>query len=193
MNLKNRIVDNHPPRERFKLYVNEVDLQMGVHQQARKILPWCRHILETTGKPVVAACVLRGAVPYFSDLVRRIDCNLELAYVKASSYVKGPVRSSQVLTELGDKDFSGRHILLVDDICDTGNTLSALTEAFHYRGASSLRTAVCLHRAPKPGEEVIQVTTYPLITVDGDEWFVGYGLDDNSEYANLPDIYTIIK
>ncbi|WP_198510364.1 hypoxanthine phosphoribosyltransferase [Bacillus solitudinis] len=128
--------------------------------------------------------VLKGAMPFMSDLVKRIDTHIEMDFMDVSSYGKGMVTSGEVkiLKDL-DTSVEGRHVIIVEDIIDSGLTLSYLIKLFHYRKASSVKVVTLLD---KP--EGRKVDLVPDITgfVVPDAFVVGYGLDFAERYRNLP-------
>jgi hypoxanthine phosphoribosyltransferase len=135
-------------------------------------------------RPVTIVGVLTGCLVFMADLIRRLDLPLRIALIQASSY-RGPVVDPgklQIHPELVP-DVRGRHVLLLDDILDTGQTLDHLTR--HLRGLDilSLRVAVLLR---KEGRQRIPLEPdYCGFTIP-DRFVVGYGLDFNDEYRHLP-------
>ena len=128
--------------------------------------------------------VLRGAAPFMIDLVRAMDCYLEIDFIDVSSYGDA-TESSGAVTVLKDidSDVTGRHILLVEDIVDTGRTLEKLLELFAGRGAASVKVCSLLD---KPERRIANVAAdYVGLSVPN-EFVVGYGLDFRQQYRNLP-------
>jgi hypoxanthine phosphoribosyltransferase len=133
--------------------------------------------------------VLTGAMIFCADLIRHIPIAMHIGLLAVSSYPGRTVRSqgSAVLGEqLGD--LSGRHVLLVDDIMDSGGTIQLVTGLVREAGAASVRTCVLL-RKDRPSAKQVQVD-YVGFEIP-DEFVVGYGLDFNNYYRNLPDIVTL--
>jgi hypoxanthine phosphoribosyltransferase len=131
-------------------------------------------------------CVLKGAFMFLADLVRAIDMPVTLDFMALSSYAKGTTTSGEVrlLKDL-DSALEGRHVLIVEDIVDTGLTLQYLQDILGARGPKSVRTACFLN---KPSRRQIDVRVeYIGFTID-DHFVVGYGLDYNERYRNLPHI-----
>ncbi len=129
-------------------------------------------------------CVLKGAFIFLSDLVRALPGKVSLDFMAVSSYAKGTTTSGEVrlLKDL-DSSLEGRHVVIVEDIVDTGLTLHYLQEILHARGPRSLRTACLLS---KPSRRKVDVKVeYVGFTID-DKFVVGYGLDFAEEYRNLP-------
>ena len=129
-------------------------------------------------------CVLKGAMVFLSDLMRAIDLNLTIDYIAVSSYGKGVKSSGEVkiLKDL-DEPLQGRDIILVEDILDTGLTLSYLVNSFHARGATSIKIATLLN---KPERRKVDVRPDYVGFDIPDKFVVGYGLDYAERYRNLP-------
>jgi len=130
--------------------------------------------------------VLLGAVPFVADLMRGLSIDLTLDFVRASSY--GSATSSagtvQILADL-TVDIADRHVLIVDDIVDTGLTLAALKRTLEARRPRSVRTCVLLDKTGRRETEV--VIDYVGFTIPN-VFVVGYGLDQNGLYRNLPHV-----
>jgi hypoxanthine phosphoribosyltransferase len=129
-------------------------------------------------------CVLKGAMPFMSDLMRAIDLNLSIDFIAVSSYGKGknPTGEVKIVKDL-DGPLEGRDIILVEDILDTGLTLNYLVTNFRSRGANSIRIATLLN---KPDRRRVAVTPDYCGFDIPDKFVVGYGLDYAERYRNLP-------
>jgi hypoxanthine phosphoribosyltransferase len=133
--------------------------------------------------------VLKGAFMFLSDLVRHIPGDVSLDFMAVSSYAKGTTSSGEVrvLKDL-DSSLDGRHVIIVEDIVDTGLTLMYLQEILRARGPKTLRTACLLS---KPSRRQVNVTVdYIGFTIE-DRFVVGYGLDYAEHYRQLPHIAVI--
>ncbi|MDT2048726.1 hypoxanthine phosphoribosyltransferase [Priestia aryabhattai] len=128
--------------------------------------------------------VLKGAMPFMSDLIKRIDTYLEMDFMDVSSYGKEMVSSGEVkiLKDL-DTSVEGRDILILEDIIDSGLTLSYLVELFKYRKAKSIRIVTLLDKPT--GRKADIKADYVGFEVP-DAFVVGYGLDYQEKYRNLP-------
>ena len=128
-------------------------------------------------------CTLKGAVAFFADLARQIELDVEFDFIAASSYGNGTMSSGELRVS---KDLSsnprGRDIILVEDIIDTGRTLSHLKENLLFRGANSVKICAFLN---KPCRRVVDVDVDYCGFVIPDEFVVGYGLDYAEKYRNL--------
>ena len=128
--------------------------------------------------------VLKGAFMFLSDLARAVTGDASLDFMAVSSYAKGTTSSGEVrvLKDL-DTPLDGRHVLIVEDIVDTGLTLSYLQQILRRRHPKSLRTACLLS---KPSRRKVDVAVeYVGFTIE-DRFVVGYGLDIAQQYRNLP-------
>jgi hypoxanthine phosphoribosyltransferase len=134
-------------------------------------------------------CVLKGAFVFLSDLARalRIPCTLD--FMAVSSYAAGTTTTGEVRL-LKDLDIAldGRHVVVVEDIIDTGLTLSYLLEIFKARGPKSLRTACLLS---KPARRRVDVPVEYIGFEIEDRFVIGYGLDYSERYRGLPYIGTL--
>ena len=128
--------------------------------------------------------VLKGAFMFMSDLVRHLGGSVSLDFMAVSSYAKGTTSSGEVrLVKDLDTALDGKDVLIVEDIVDTGLTLTYLQEILQARGPRSLRTACLLS---KPSRRKIDVKVdYVGFTIE-DKFVVGYGLDYAEQYRNLP-------
>ncbi|QDU66940.1 hypoxanthine phosphoribosyltransferase [Engelhardtia mirabilis] len=128
--------------------------------------------------------VLKGSCIFVSDLVRRIPIPLELAFLAASSYRDGTTSGELDLNFFpSENEIAGRRLLLVDDILDTGRTMSSLRAELMSRGAAEVRTCVFLD---KPARRAVELNAdFRCFEVD-DLFVVGYGLDYAGRYRNLP-------
>ena len=136
--------------------------------------------------PVHLVCVLKGAFLFLADLVRALDLPVTLDFMALSSYSKATTSSGEVrlLKDL-DSALEGRHVIIVEDIVDTGLTLHYLQEILAARGPTSVKTACLLS---KPSRRLIDVRVeYIGFTIE-DRFVVGYGLDYAEAYRHLPHI-----
>jgi len=130
--------------------------------------------------------VLKGAFIFLSDLLRRMEGPVSLDFMAVSSYAKGTTSSGEVrlLKDL-DTTLDGRNVIIVEDIVDTGLTLTYLQDILRARNPKSLRTACLLS---KPSRRKVDVKVeYIGFTIE-DRFVVGYGLDYAEQYRNLPHI-----
>ena len=136
--------------------------------------------------PPVFVAVLRGAAVFHADLIRAYGGELEIGFVRTSSYV-GTESSGEVAIGIPDDlAVAGRDIVLVEDIADSGRTLAVLAKALRARGAASVTTVVLLD---KPSQRVVEVRVDHVGFEIGPDFVVGYGLDYDGLGRNLPAIY----
>ena len=129
-------------------------------------------------------CVLKGAFMFLSDLMRAFDDRVTLDFIAVSSYGASTKSSGEVrLVKDVDTSLAGRHVVIVEDIVDTGLTLHYLQDILRRRGPASLRTACLLS---KPSRRQVDVTVDFIGFTIGDQFVVGYGLDYSEQYRNLP-------
>lgn len=134
--------------------------------------------------PLVVVILLKGALLFSADLLRRVPRVLELECLNVASYHGGTESSGEVkFLDLHFPDVKGRHVLVLDDILDTGRTLSAVKQKLIEEGASVVRSGVLLAKDKARAAEV--EADYVGFEI-GDEFVVGYGLDYRGLYRNLP-------
>ncbi len=176
----------------YKKLYSKKDLARAVSRLGSEITPWCAQVWKESRVDVLAIPVLRGGLFFFADLVRAIDHSVEVLPLRATSYQAGVngVQRPQVIAQFDTIPAKGRHLLLVDDICDSGRTLKVLSEQLWARGALAVRSAVLVKR------EVGEVTLAPDwvgFGYKGSEWLVGYGMEDAERWRNLPYVGMIEK
>ena len=143
------------------------------------------------GKNVLVIGVLKGANIFLGDLVRKIDLPVKIDFIAASSYGSS-TESSGVVKILKDLDYSieGEHVIIVEDIIDTGLTLHYLIENFKSRKPASLEICTLLD---KPERRKVNIPVKYRGFEIPDEFIVGYGIDFNEMYRNLPYVATLKK
>ena len=139
---------------------------------------------EYEGKNPILVGILKGSIPFMAELVKHIDTHIEMDFMMVSSY-HGGTASSGVINIKQDvtQDIKGRHVLFVEDIIYTGQTLKNLRDMFIEREADSVKIATLLD---KPDGRVVEIEAdYTCFTIPN-EFVVGYGLDYKENYRNLP-------
>jgi hypoxanthine phosphoribosyltransferase len=135
--------------------------------------------------------ILTGAMIFCADLMRHLSLKMRIGLLTVSSYPGASIRTkgSQIIGEqLGD--LSGRHVLLIDDILDSGGTLRLVAPALRAMGPATVKTCVLLRKdRPAAKETPVDYVGFEI----PDEFVVGYGLDYDNYYRNLPDIVTLKK
>ena len=160
----------------MKILLDEQQLSEGVDELAAKIN-------EAYGsKPLTIIGVLTGSIVLLADVIRKLQMPLRVGVVQTSSY-QGTERGALTINAEMMLDITGRDVLLVDDIFDTGHTLTEVVDLMNDLGPNSLRSAVLLLKSGK--QEVEWKPDFVAFDIP-DEFVVGYGLDYNDEYRNLP-------
>ena len=160
----------------MRVLLTTEQIQQRLTEMAAQIAP------EYRDRPLTIVGVLTGSLMFLADFVRRLDMPLRIGLIQASSYrgtVSGELRIGAELLA----DVSGRHVLLLDDILDSGQTLKRLVQHLHDQGALSMKVGVLLR---KVGRQVHDVHVDFVGFDIPDEFVVGYGLDYNDEYRQLP-------
>ena len=171
-----------PDERPSEILLSEAQIQKRVAELAleiRKDFPDDLHVI----------AVLKGAFVFLSDLIRHMPGHVSLDFMAASSYAKGTTSSGEVriLKDL-DSALDGRNVVIVEDIVDTGLTLTYLQEILRKRHPKTLRTCCLLS---KPSRRAVEVKVeYIGFTIE-DRFVVGYGLDYVEQYRNLPYIGVI--
>lgn len=145
---------------------------------------------EYDGKDLVLVGVLKGSCVFMADLMRQIDLNLTIDFMAVSSYKDGSTSTGdvEILKDLSNP-IRGKHVIVVEDIVDTGLTLSRLLDILGSRGAASIKLASFLDK-PEPRIKKELRIDYTGFTVPN-EFVVGYGLDAAGRYRNLPFIAVV--
>ncbi len=139
-----------------------------------------------SGERVLLVGILRGAVVFLSDLMRHLELPCEIDFMDISSYGTGTSSSGvvRILKDL-EEDITGRHVLIVEDIIDTGLTLSYLRRTLLQRKPASLEICALL---TKPSRRKVDLKVRYLGFEVPDEFVIGYGIDYAGAYRNLPEI-----
>lgn len=168
-----------------KVIVSEEQLQSRLKEIARQI--------ETDYKDqdLLLIGVLKGAVMVMADLTRHINRHLEIDWMAVSSYGSGTKSSGvvRILKDL-DRDITGRNVLIIEDIVDTGLTLDWLSQNLKSRGAGSVEIMTVLR---KPDAAMVKVDVRYVGFDIPKDFVIGYGLDFNEKYRNLPFIAVLAK
>ena len=136
------------------------------------------------GKDLVMACVLRGSYIFMADLTRAIDLPMTVDFMVVSSYGAGTTSSGQVeiKKDLSDS-IEGKHLIIVEDILDSGNTLYYLMDVLRVRKPASIKICTLMDKPERRAKPI--TADYSGFTIP-DAFVVGYGLDYDEKYRNLP-------
>lgn len=172
-------------RDISKILLPEAEIQKRVAELGEQISR------DYEGKDLVAVCILRGCVMFFSDLMRQISIPMAIEFMAVSSYGGGTQSSGSVKIKYDmENDIGGKHLLIVEDIIDSGNTLSYLTELLRSRKPASIEICCLLN---KPDRRTVEVPVKYIGFDIPDEFVVGYGLDYNSKYRNYGSVGVLKK
>ncbi|MGE7366736.1 hypoxanthine phosphoribosyltransferase [Desemzia incerta] len=161
-----------------KILVSEEEIQKRTQELGAELSA------EYKDKNPLVVGILKGAIPFLSDLTKAMDVKLEMDFMDVSSYGSAMVSSGEVkiLKDL-DTNVEGRNILIVEDIIDSGRTLSYIIDMFKYRKAKSIKIVTLLD---KPEGRVVPLEADYVGFLVPNEFVVGYGLDFIENYRNLP-------
>jgi hypoxanthine phosphoribosyltransferase len=162
-----------------------MDVLISTERLQQRVVALARQIAaDFRDRPTTIVGVLTGSIMFLADLVRHLDLPLRIDLVQASSYRGATTRPGELYISPDlVPDVKGRHVLLLDDILDTGRTLSHLVKHLEGLGAASVRVAVLLRKLGR--QEVHLEPDYCGFDIP-DRFVVGYGLDYNDEYRHLP-------
>ena len=165
----------------FTRFLTENEIQSLTKDLAAKIN------FDYEGKDLLLVCVLKGAVVFAADLMRRLKGDVQIDFVRLSSYGRG-LRSSGTVTLIKDisQDIRDRNVLIVEEIIDSGRTLRFLYDRLKAAGPASLEIATLLDKSEK---RVVDVPVKYVGKKVDDQFLVGYGLDLEEKARNLKDIY----
>ena len=168
----------------FKPYLTQEEISTRVSFIAEQLNS------DYEGKKPLFLAILNGSFIFASDLFKKLNIEVEICFIKLASY-KGSKSTGRVVTAIGlDAEIYGRDLVIVEDIIDTGKTLTEFLPQLQHQQPSSLKVVALLHKA--------EATIFP-ITIDylgftiPDKFVVGYGLDYDGLGRNIPEIYTLVE
>ena len=164
-----------------KILISQDELAQKVNELAQKITQDYRH----SNRQLVLLIILKGSMPFATDLMRQIPLPLEVECMKVSSYGASTKNSGEIkiTLDLMRDGWDNLDILIVEDIVDSGRTLARLTQLLRNRGANSVKTVTLLD---KPDRREVSFSPDYCGFVVPNEFVVGYGLDYAEKYRNLP-------
>ena len=166
-----------------KIIITKSSIQSKVEELAAKISS------DYADEEPVLIGVLNGVVFFFADLVRELAIPLHIDFIRASSYGASDRSSGNVrFTKDVELVISGRHVIIVEDIVDTGLTLKRIIQKLSEKSPASIKTCVLIDKLERREEEI--KIDYRGFQVEKG-FLIGYGLDYDEKYRHLPDIYTI--
>lgn len=168
----------------FSPFISASEIQTEVHRMAKEINT------DYENKRPLFIAILNGAFMFASDLFKEITTDAEICFIKLASY-KGMKSSGQVITAIGlDVDLVGRDIIIVEDIVDTGKTLSQFLPQLKHQQPSSIKIAALLH---KPDAIVHPLVIDYLGFTVPNKFLLGYGLDYDGLGRNIKEIYQLVE
>jgi hypoxanthine phosphoribosyltransferase len=173
----------HPSHQNLTMLISKSVIEQTVARLAAEITE------DYHGRQLVAVGILKGAFIFMADLVRQLGIPLEVDFVMVSSYGSG-TESSRRVTMRHDltTDVTGKDILVIEDIVDSGHTVGYVVEHLISKGAASVRLCAL---ADKPSRRERNITIDYLGFTVPDRFVVGYGLDFDNKFRYLPDIYAL--
>lgn len=169
-----------------EVMISEAEIKSRVAALGQQITEHYRD----SGSEMVLVGLLRGSFMFMADLCRAIDVPHEVDFMTASSYGNGTssTRDVKILKDL-DEDIRGKNVLIVEDIIDSGNTLSKVRELFNLRGPKSVAICTLLD---KPSRREVDVPVEYVGFAIPDEFVVGYGIDYAQRYRHLPYVGKVV-
>jgi hypoxanthine phosphoribosyltransferase len=164
--------------EKISVLISEEEINNRIREIASQINE------EYAGKTVTLICILKGSVFFTCELAKRLDIPVRLDFMSVSSYGSGTTSSGRVrIVKDLDESVEDKDIIVIEDIIDSGNTLSYLLKLLKSRGPRSIKLCTLLD---KPDRRVVDVKVDYTCFEIPDEFVVGYGLDYDQKYRNLP-------
>ena len=162
----------------IKVLIDEEKLEKRVQEIAKQIEE------EYKGKELTLICILKGSIFFTVDLAKKINGDIKLEFIRVSSYNEGTESSGEIKMKLDLKDsIQGKDVIVIEDIIDTGRTLSYLIEYLKMKKPNSVKLCALLD---KPDRRVVEVKVDYTGFQIPDKFVVGYGLDYDEKYRNLP-------
>ena len=166
--------------------ISEKELDIQVKILAKRISD--EHRNDST--PVVLVCILNGAFMFFSDLVKQITVPIEVDFIRCRSYY-GKKQGDLVVSKDLETKIKGKHVYLVDDILDSGNTMKAVSNFLKVKEPKTITPVVAIYKESVDFEKVLHILYQDSDSIF-DPWYIGYGMDDEKGHnRNLSTIYTI--
>ena len=163
----------------IKTLITEEEIDKRVREIAKQIEE------EYKGKEITLICILKGSVFFAVELAKRINSNVKLEFIRVSSYGEGTESTGEIKMKLDLKDsIQGKDVIVIEDIIDTGRTLSYLIEYLKMKKPNSVKLCALLDKPDRRVKKDVKVD-YTGFTIP-DKFVVGYGLDWDENYRSLP-------
>ena len=168
------------------ILVPEEEIQDIVHRLGEEINR------DYADKNLIIVCVLKGSLMFTADLAKQLNLVSEMEFVRVSTYGNATESSGEMkmLLDFERDDIEQCDLLVIEDIVDSGNTLSRLVKLFHAKGARSVKTCTLLD---KPSRRKVDIKAKYVGYEIEDKFVIGYGLDYNESYRNIPCVGIINK
>ena len=160
-----------------KILITEEEIQKLIKELGAKITN------DYKGKEVVVVGMLKGGLPFMMDLIKEIKIPVIIDFMQISSFHGGRVATNLVFKKDVETNVAGKHVIIVDDIIDSARTIVEVFKLFETRKVASIEAACLLN---KPEGRVVEFTPKYFCSYVPNEFVVGYGLDYNEYYRNLP-------
>ena len=161
-----------------RVLISEEDIRAAVRTLGKQISD------SYDGRPILLVSILKGAFVFLADLCREITVPCEIGFMAAKSYYSGTQSTGVVKITMDlDQDVSKYHVIIVEDIIDTGRTLNDIVNMLKLRGPLSLKIVTLLD---KPSRRLVDFTADVSLFTIPDHFVIGYGLDCGEHYRNLP-------
>lgn len=175
------IMNNNVHAENLRELISKNQIQNRIIQIAHQLDQ------EYQDQELILVMVMKGAICLVADLMREIKNPCSLEYIKASSYGQnGTQAGTLTLNGIENLSLHGKHVIIVDDIFDTGHTMTEIKKELLKQEPASLKTLVLLLK--NKARSIMDLPDYALFTIE-DEFVIGYGLDYKELYRGLPGIY----
>lgn len=173
-----------------EVLVTEEEIESKVREIAKKITKDYRGLSkDSTPRKLLTIGILRGSVMFLADLTRKIRLPLAYDFIALTSYGDSSVPGRLKLTKDLEHSIEGKDVLIIEDIVDTGKTLTYIKDLLKQRAPRSLKIAALIDKTPR--REVEPKLDYVGFTIQQDKFLVGYGLDYAEKYRNLPYIASL--
>ncbi len=165
--------------------ISQIDVMISREEIAEKVCELANRInRDYAGERVIFIGILKGSFMFLSDIVKEINLDCEVYFMEASSYGEGTVSTGTVeISKDVKRELAGENVIIIEDIIDTGITMDKIMKLLSEKGAKSVKLCACLS---KPSRRKTAVKIDYLGFEIPDKFVVGYGLDVNEKYRNLP-------
>lgn len=161
-----------------KVMISQDELEKGVSRLAEEVNR------DYKGKEVIVLGILKGCFVFMADLIKKLDCDVSVYFMEVSSYLDGTVSTGKIRIKKDiDVDIKGKDVLIVEDIIDSGNTLTQLKEILADREPASVKICTLLS---KPSRRQVELEADYTGFVIEDKFIIGYGLDCGERFRQLP-------